>query len=231
MVGFSPWDGPDDGRLDDDVIEYLDAGDFPVIVTLGTSAASARPEVFDQALAALDTSRERAIILASNDQLAAELSDRSHARPLVRPFIPLAPPLRRSKAIIHSGAHGTNTLALLAGVPSVVVPCLYDQVANARRQQVLGTRVWVRRPRDLPAAVRSMLDPNGSHSTRARAFSNTIADEDGTARSVTEIDQILERVGDPNDGDHHLDHPGRRDATRDVTSLMRRSNRIGRLRR
>jgi rhamnosyltransferase subunit B len=191
-VGFTPWEGPDGGRLEDDVTEYLDAGDPPVVVTLGTSAASARPKVFDQALAALDAHHERAVILASNDELAAQLTQRSHSRHLVRPFVPLAPLLRRSKAIIHSGAHGTNSLALLAGVPSVVVPCLYDQVAHGRRQQELGTGVWVRKPRDLPGAVESILRPANGHARRARAFADQIALEDGTAGAVTEINRILD---------------------------------------
>ena len=73
------------------------------------------------------------------------------------PFVPLAPLLPRSRGIVHSGAHGTNALALAAGVPSVVIPCLFDQLWHARRQAELGTGVWVRRPRRLGAALRRLL--------------------------------------------------------------------------
>ncbi|MFZ1543802.1 MAG: nucleotide disphospho-sugar-binding domain-containing protein [Candidatus Microthrix parvicella] len=192
MVGFTPWEGPDGGRLDSEVTEFLDAGDAPVVVTLGTSAASAQPQVFDQALAALDAHRERAVVLASNDDLAADLAQRVGAQHLVRPFIPLAPLLRRSKAIVHSGAHGTNSLALLAGVPSVIAPCLFDQVSHGRRQQELGTGAWVRRKRDLPKAVATILNPANGYTERAQAFSEQISQEDGTARTITELERILD---------------------------------------
>jgi rhamnosyltransferase subunit B len=191
MLGFTPWEGPEGGRLDSEVTEFLDAGDAPVVVTLGTSAASAQSRVFDQALAAIDALQERAVVLASNDALAAHLTERAGPQHLVRPFIPLAPLLGRSKAIVHSGAHGTNSLALLAGVPSVVVPCLYDQVAHGRRQQELGTGAWVRKDRDLTTSVSAVLDPNNGYSERAQAFSELISKEDGTARAITEIERIL----------------------------------------
>lgn len=114
------------------------------------------------------------------------------AQHLVRPFIPLAPLLRRSKAIVHSGAHGTNSLALLAGVPSVIAPCLFDQVAHGRRQQELGTGAWVRRKRDLPKAVATILNPANGYTERAQAFSEQISQEDGTARTITELERILD---------------------------------------
>ena len=150
LTGFSNWSGPDDGRLPEDVIEFLDTGEPPVIVTLGTSGASARPELFEQAATALDAEGARGLFLVSTSEnvtrlRAAGLSPAHGAWP----FVPLAPLLPRSRGIVHSGAHGTNALALAAGVPSVVIPCLFDQLWHARRQAELGTGVWVRRPRRL----------------------------------------------------------------------------------
>jgi UDP:flavonoid glycosyltransferase YjiC (YdhE family) len=115
-------------------------------------------------------------------------------RHLVRPFAPLAPLLRRAEAIVHSGAHGTNSLALLAGVPSVVLPCLFDQVFHARRQQELGTGVWARRLRHLPDAIDDLLGPcRMDYADRARAFAAEIAGEDGTAAVVNEVESLLRR--------------------------------------
>jgi UDP:flavonoid glycosyltransferase YjiC (YdhE family) len=192
LVGFTPWDGPDGGRLDDATEAFLDAGPPPVIVTLGTSAASARPEVFDAAVAALDDASARGVFLTSNAALADRVTELAGDRHLVRSFAPLAPLLRRSRAIVHSGAHGTNSLALLAGVPSVVVPCLFDQVWHARRQQELGTGVWVRRRRQLSAAIAAVLgDRAEEHRDRARAFAAEIAHEDGATAMVDEVASVL----------------------------------------
>jgi UDP:flavonoid glycosyltransferase YjiC (YdhE family) len=191
LVGFTSWAGPDGGALDDAVEEFLDNRDPPIIVTLGTSAASARPHVFEAAMSALDERRTPGIFLVSNETLAARLTPQAGHRHLVRPFVPLAPLLSRSQAIVHSGAHGTNSLALLAGVPSVIVPCLFDQVAHARRQEELGTGIWVHRQVQLPAALSRVLNDQGSHHDAAQSFAAKIADEDGAAAVVAEVHSLL----------------------------------------
>lgn len=191
LVGFTPWDGPDGGALDADAIDFLEAGEPPVVVTLGTSGASARPELFDAALDALDDHGVRGVFLASNRELADRISSRAGDRHLVRPFLPLPAVLERARAIVHSGAHGTNSLALLAGVPSVVAPCLFDQIAHARRQEELGTGVWARRPRRLRDAIGTILDGEGGHAGRAAAFAAEIAEVDGVGAVVEEVDTLL----------------------------------------
>ena len=130
------------------------------------------------------------MFLASNGQLAARISARAGTRHAVRSFAPLAPLLDRARAIVQSGAHGTNSLALLAGVPSVTMPCLYDQVAHAARQEELGTGVWAKRPRHIEGALTKVLADNGFRE-RARGFAAEIADEDGTAATVSEVEALL----------------------------------------
>ncbi|HUW02002.1 MAG TPA: glycosyltransferase [Acidimicrobiales bacterium] len=191
LVGFTPWNGPDGGHLDDDVQDYLAAGEAPVIVTLGTSAASARPEVFDNALSALDARGARGVFLASNDELARRISAVAGPQHLVRRFIALAPLLEHAAAIVHSGAHGTNSLALLAGVPSVIVPCIFDQVSHAKSQVALGTGTWVRRQHDLAGALRSVMDVEHGYAERARSFAARIAQEDGVTATADEAEALL----------------------------------------
>lgn len=191
LVGFTPWIGPDGGQLDDDVQEYLDAGEAPVVVTLGTSAASARPEVFDAAVAALDELGVRGVFLASNDELEQRISAVAGSNHLVRRFIPLAPLLDHARAIVHSGAHGTNSLALLAGVPSVIVPCIFDQVSHAKTQEALGTGARVRRRGGLGRALQSVLDADNGYAHRARSFAAEIAHEDGVTAAANEAEALI----------------------------------------
>ncbi len=191
LVGFTPWSGPDGGHVDDEVGAFLDDGDPPVVVTLGTSAATARPEVFDAAIAALDRLGLRGVLLTSTEELAERLGRKAGGRHLVRPFAPLEPLLEHARAIVHSGAHGTNSLALLAGVPSVVVPCLFDQVVHARRQDELGTGVWVRRRGDVAGSLERVLGASNGFDTRARAFAKDIAGADGVAAAVEEAESLL----------------------------------------
>jgi UDP:flavonoid glycosyltransferase YjiC (YdhE family) len=191
LTGFTSWEGPNDGLLPDDVQAFLADGPPPVVVTLGTSGASARPEVFEQVAAVLDDLGARGVFLTSNaavtERLRAAGVSRRHG---VWPFVPLAPLLRHARGLLQSGAHGTNALALEAGMPSVIVPCLFDQLWHARRQQTLGTAVWVRRDSDLSGALQQLLTDEGM-AERARTLGAQIGAEDGTTAACDRIEEFL----------------------------------------
>jgi UDP:flavonoid glycosyltransferase YjiC (YdhE family) len=190
LVGFTSWSGPDAGRLPEEVERFLDDGPPPVAVTLGTSGATARPDVFERVADALDETRARGVFLTSN----AAVTDRLRAaiQPLhgVWPFVSLAPLLPRTCGLVQSGAHGTNAIALEAGVPSVVVPCLFDQLWHARRQDELGTGIWARRRRHIPNAVQRLLQDN-TLGEQARAMSAQLATEHGTHTACNEIEAFM----------------------------------------
>ncbi len=191
LTGFTSWDGPNGGHLLDDVQAFLADGPPPVVVTLGTSGASARPEVFEQVAAALDGLGARGVFLTSNAAVTERVRAAGVAqRHGVWPFVPLAPLLRHAKVLVQSGAHGTNALALEAGLPSAIVPCMFDQLWHARRQQALGTGVWVRRDRDLAGALRQLLTDEDL-GERARALGAQIGAEDGTTAACNEIEAFL----------------------------------------
>jgi UDP:flavonoid glycosyltransferase YjiC (YdhE family) len=187
FVGFTHWTGPGDD-LPAEVTEFLQAGDPPVLVCLGTSAASAAPEVFDHAARALDDLGLRGLYLVSNNAIAARLTE----RPGVWPFVPVGPVLPHVRAVVHAGAHGMNSLVLAAGKPSVVVPVLFDQLWHARRHEQLGTgrrvrgNVTVAKLRTAIAAV--VHDDTGA---RAADFAALLATEDGTARACDRIEAVL----------------------------------------
>ena len=124
----------------------------------------------------------------------AAVTDRLRARiqPVhgVWPFVPLAPLLPRTCGLVQSGAHGTNAIALEAGVPSVIVPCLFDQLWHARRQDELGTGTWARRRRHIPNAVQRLLHDN-TLGEQARAMSAQLAAEHGTHTACDEIEAFM----------------------------------------
>jgi rhamnosyltransferase subunit B len=190
LVGFTPWNGPDGGRLDDDVLEFLDAGPPPVIVTLGTSAASAKPEIFEAVAAILDEIGARGLFLTSNAAITERV--RSMVRPVhgVWQFVPLAPLLAYARAVVHSGAHGTNALVLAAGLPSVIAPCMFDQRWHAQRQQQLGTGIWARHPRHLATAIHRLLTES-SLADQATRVGDKLRAEDGTGAACDAIEAML----------------------------------------
>ena len=193
LVGFSNWSGPDDGRLPADVEEFLDAGDPPVIVTLGTSGARPGPSCSNGRPRRLDAEGARGLFLVSNPDERDPPSGRRASAATTAPgrscrWRPCSP---GPAAIVHSGAHGTNALALAAGVPSVVIPCLFDQLWHARRQAELGTGVWVRRPRRLgPAVPPPAADPVPA-GRGPRSWPPPSGPQDGTATAADRIEAFL----------------------------------------
>ena len=193
LVGFTSWHGPDGGRLPADVVEFLAEGPPPVIVTLGSSGASAKPELFEQVAAMLDQVGERGIFLTSNTAITDRVRGAGVGPPHgVWPFVALAPLLPHARALVQSGAHGTNAMALEAGVPSVIVPSLFDQQWHARRQQELGSGIYARRPRDLPTALRQLLHDD-SIGERARELAAQMSTEHGVTTACDEIEAFIAR--------------------------------------
>ena len=188
FVGFTHWTRADD-ELPSDVADFLRTGDPPVLVCMGTSAASAAPEVFDHAAQALDQLGLRGLYLASNEAIAARLSD----RPGVWPFVPVGPVLPHVRAVVHAGAHGMNSLVLAAGKPSVIVPVLFDQLWHARRHEQLGTGRHVR-GRVTVAKLRTAIQQILSDDTDARGHGTSralLAAEDGTRHASDRIEAVL----------------------------------------
>ncbi len=194
LTGFTDWVGPGQGQLPQPVIEFLDSGEPPLIVTMGTSAASACPGMFARVARVLDRLGSRGLFLTSNDDIAnglrAEVGSVRHG---IWPFAPLLPLLPRSCGIVHSGSHGSNAMALSAGVPSVILPGLFDQQWHAQRQQQLGTGIWVKSPRRLEAAVRLII-ADREITARARALGRLIVEENGIHNAADAIETVLPGV-------------------------------------
>ena len=82
-------------------------------------------------------------------------------------------------------------MVLAAGLPSVVIPSIFDQVWHAQRQVVLGTGLYAKRTRHLADAVpRLITDP--SIATNARRFGEILrAEQDGTTLTADHIEAFL----------------------------------------
>jgi rhamnosyltransferase subunit B len=190
MTGFTSWNASESVELDDAVRRFLDDGPPPVVVTLGTSGASARPEFFEQVAAALDDHGARGVFLTSNATVTDRVRHRIAGHHGVWAYVPLSLLLPHTAGIVQSGAHGTNALVLEAGVPSVIMPCLFDQLWHANRQEALGTGIAVRRPRELQPAIARLLTDDAL-SNRAAEFGVHLAAEHGARHAVDEIERFL----------------------------------------
>lgn len=190
LTGFTHWENTG-GTAPNSVNDFLDAADPPLLVTLGTLAATANPERFQNTIDAADSLGIRTLSLCSTAQNAAALTARNDAsRHLAVPFAPLSRVLPRVRAVVHSGSHGTNSMALAAGLPSVIMPSVFDQVWHARRQEQLGTGIHAAKGRHLAETIRQLVSDT-SLTDHAEALAGRLATEDGVAVTTQRIEDFL----------------------------------------
>ena len=191
VTGFTVWHGPSGQPTAPEVEAYLDEGDRPVLVTLGTSAASVARKTFETVAVRLDDMGLRGLFLVGD---TSNIPRSLEGRPGVFPFAPLHAVLPRCRAIVQSGSHGTNAAAMHAGVPSVTIPLIFDQVWHGQRLEELGLGVLVqgrsRKAERVWDALRAVTD-DPSYTERARAFAARLAEEDGVGAACDAIERAL----------------------------------------
>ena len=140
-------------ELPPDIEAFLDAGDPPVVFTLGTSAVGAAGDFYDESARAAETLGCRAILLTGTD--SRNLPPRKLPSSIMTAgYVPHGAVFPRAAATVHHGGIGTTAQALRAGRPMLVVPHAHDQFDNAFRVQKLGVARTVddagTRPREPP---------------------------------------------------------------------------------
>ena len=99
-TGFTIWPGPAGQALPAALSAYLDTGEPPVLVTLGTSAASNAGDLFETIAEVLDRTGRRGVFLVGrDDKISAGMS----ARAGVFGFAPITQVLPRCSAVVHAG--------------------------------------------------------------------------------------------------------------------------------
>ena len=134
LTGFIRFDRPFGGAVPDEAIDFLAAGDPPVVITPGTGMQHA-DRFFQASIEACRLLKRRAILLTLyRDHLPGRLPEGiAHFE-----YLPFSEVFPRAAALIHHGGIGTTAQALAAGIPQLVVPMNYDQPDNAARLVRLG---------------------------------------------------------------------------------------------
>ena len=196
VVGF--FDLPDSGagELPVELDEFLEAGDRPAFITLG----SLTPRQTDHLLPLVRVFHEaiqlagiRAIVQVPEDVLnRLPANDKIHHVSFVdhRLVFP------RCALVVHHGGAGTTQSTLQAGVPSIVIPHVSDQffwAAELRRLVVAPKPLPIKKltaPR-LAARIQAVLDKPEMRSTSDR-LGQRMRNEDGVSAAVQLIGQVME---------------------------------------
>ncbi len=123
-VQTGAWILPDDRPLPADLEAFLDAGEPPVYVGFGSTAAHA-PEGIARVATEAARAHGRRVVLARGWAGLTPADDRDDC--LVVGEVNQQALFRRVAAVVHHGGAGTTTTAARAGAPQVVVPRIADQ--------------------------------------------------------------------------------------------------------
>ena len=187
-TGLTVWGDVGD-PIPDDLRAHLEDGDPPVLITLGTSAATNARDAFELAADAAARLGWRTVLLVGNERNLQQLRHRGD----VWGFAPLPAVLPHVRAVVHAAGHGTTAAALHAAVPQVVLPQTFDQVEHARRLDELAVGVTVPWRGRSVALLADALARTDSEPVRAAAadIAAALAAEDGPAAAADHIEALV----------------------------------------
>jgi len=191
VTGFPFYDGsPEDHPLPSELARFLDAGDAPLVFTLGSSAVLDPGQFYSESAQAAQFLKRRAVLLIGRNPPPPGLTRDIIALPYVR-FSEIFP---RAATIVHQGGIGTTGQALRAGRPMLVMPYNFDQPDNAARMVRLGVgRIISRRSYSARRAAfhleKLLRDP--ACAVKAKEIGLRVQREDGTATACDALQKLL----------------------------------------
>jgi rhamnosyltransferase subunit B len=193
VTGFAIYDGAEARPPDPELLGFLDAGEPPVVFTLGSSAVWIAEDFYETAVAAVRALGRRAVLLAG-ERTAALRASVLPASIGVFDYAPHSTVMPRGSVIVHQGGVGTTGQALRSGQPQLIVPFGQDQPDNARRCVALGVARTISRsafrPDRVAAELRVLLQDEG-YARRAADIGAVVREENGARTACDEIEQIL----------------------------------------
>ena len=181
----------DEERLDPNLLKFLDAGEPPVVFTLGSSAVYAAGNFYRDSVEAARAVGVRALLLTGEPwNRPAELPEEVAAFD----YAPYGELLPRARAVVHQGGIGTTAQGLRAGIPALVMPFSHDQFDNGSRVARVGAgRVLPQAKYNASSAakeLRALLSEAG-YTTRAAKVGEQIRYENGASAAADAVEEVL----------------------------------------
>ena len=192
VTGQPVYDAPHGTRLSPALTAFLEAGEPPLVFTLGTSAVLAPSAFYTESLAAARRLGMRAVLLVGREREATFAGAGGDALAVgTAPHSLIFP--RAAVVVQHCGV-GTLGQGLRAGRPILAVPFAHDQPDNAWRASRLGiARVLAppgyRAPRVAAELARLLDDP--AYAASAARVAARVREEDGVATACSALERLL----------------------------------------
>ncbi len=189
--GFVFYDGGE-AALSPELDAFFEAGEAPIIFTLGSAAVMLPGRFFEESIAAAQQLGKRAVLLIGKNEPPAGLTDDI----IAVSYAPYSQVFPKACAVVHQGGIGTTAQGLRAGVPTVVMPYSHDQPDNAKRLEKLGTSLTIGRDRYNTARAAKALNQllsQPSYQQRAEQVGEQIRQEQGAGGACEAIENLLKQ--------------------------------------
>ena len=196
ITGFCFYDGHHEAVVPRELIRFLDSGAPPIVFTLGSSAVWVARDFFRESIEAARSIGRRAVLLIGDER---NLPRALPQGVIAVDYVPYQSLLPRACAVVHHGGVGTTSQALLAGVPTLIVPFAFDQSDNAEHAFRIGTsRTLYRKNYQAPRVANELeeLLRHPYYSQRALEVSQKLKRENGPVRASDLIEQVLSGTPD-----------------------------------
>jgi UDP:flavonoid glycosyltransferase YjiC (YdhE family) len=174
---------------------FLEGGDSPVLISLGSMEHMAPSRVRDLAVASAHHAKIRALIQTKRDAGVEGQDGDLYFLPWAshRRLLPLC------RAVVHHGGAGTTHAVLRAGKPSVVLPFIFEQQLWARRLQQVGAggkfvSFWKATPEKVAAGIRQAIESEPMR-RKALELASAMAPEDGTGVATRLLERFAAHEG------------------------------------
>lgn len=136
QCGFCFYDGKDDlGKMPEKLTEFLDAGEPPIVFTLGSAAVMDARDFFEESARAAKILGRRAVLLYGIFNEPPKGLDENIVGFDYAPYSLVFP---KAACVVHQGGVGTTAQVLRAGRPHLIMPYSHDQPDNAARCERFG---------------------------------------------------------------------------------------------
>lgn len=187
---------PEPGERPPAAVEaFLQAGSPPIHVGFGSLGGIAKAErALRMLVGAIREAGERVVVDPGWADLGAGFGAGDDGV-LVVDDVPHAVLLPRVKAVVHHGGTGTTAAGMAAGLPTLVVPFIFDQVFWGSRVAALGAgpkplEAHRFTPERLRAAVAVLCRPDVR--AAAERIADRMRDEDAVRRGAALVERLLE---------------------------------------
>jgi hypothetical protein len=203
--GFCFYDGQNDlGKMPEKLTEFLDAGDPPIVFTLGSAAVMDPRDFFEESAKAAELLNRRAVLLygifneppkiAENGKRKTENGNQPEITAF--DYAPYSFVFPRAACVVHQGGVGTTAQVLRAGTPHLIMPYSHDQPDNAARCERIGVARTISRDKYVAdAAAKELRELLSDLSYKAKAVEarKIVETEGGTQVACDAIEQILKK--------------------------------------